>query len=719
MTTPETLKWSPSSTPSNKPSDALLKNFRATLEQRWKEFNKATLEEAFGIKSVRDSDADFQKAKATFDEAMAALWAIDTDEKLKQILEAPGRLSSTINTLKDYLASADKQKAYNTVLTHTLADLTGLKAQMTERPEDKKAAEVAAVAVTSGAWALLANSEVQGVLEGAKGEMTGEIKKALGPWGMIFRGVKDVPAKEVAIQIKDLSKEYNEKKWMDDPIDKLFAMVKLFFLKWQIGRADMDLSGEMTSEEMKLAGMKEKPWRNKPEERSRETIGEAGKNILYGGAYSGLISFHQNFLAKITGEKNPDENKRKIQAVYAYQSMYNLPYEKAQSLYLAHKWNPNNPDILKELSIDNQSKISSKDVVAALALIVDESLMSTKSLQKNKGTLASITVGEILTASHGDWSIAGDFEKIDPTLSSNPSQVFSQIFGNIGARFSLKKEWNTYRFGNPETQAQAESLGMNAVALWEISTLKININTLQESEIEKLQMDPKTADILKKLIAFWKSVKWPLAENFSFGQKSEYMNFYNTADIAPISLLKLYLVTWWSTDLQSMASPRKMWVYAIIRESLFDGTGANKDFWAAYFDKSIIAMGTAWALNPTDLDKYIPKDVQEAMGNISATIADNVVDSTWWIASRAWMALPTGWKIGAGASVTLGIMIIWRLRALKWIGMWAALGAASAASLFAGAVYAGLSDSDKKKYPKDAIEKWARWGMEKILAKTE
>jgi hypothetical protein len=32
-------------------------------------------------------------------------------------------------------------------------------------------------------------------------------------------------------------------------------MVKLFFLKWQIGRAKMDLSAHMTPEELKLAGL--------------------------------------------------------------------------------------------------------------------------------------------------------------------------------------------------------------------------------------------------------------------------------------------------------------------------------------------------------------------------------------------------------------------------------------------------------------------------------
>ena len=166
MASLEIQKSTPSWAPAKAPEDTLLKNFRATLEKRWNEFDRATMQEAIKqnplgqiwVQSLRDSDSDFINAKSTFDEAMQALNSIDTDAKLKQILETPGRLSSTINTLKDYLAKADKQKSYNAVLSHTLADLTGLKAQITEKPEDKKAAELAqaavpALAVTT-AWAL-------------------------------------------------------------------------------------------------------------------------------------------------------------------------------------------------------------------------------------------------------------------------------------------------------------------------------------------------------------------------------------------------------------------------------------------------------------------------------------------------------------------------------------------------------------------------------------
>ncbi len=49
-------------------------------------------------------------------------------------------------------------------------------------------------------------------------------------------------------------------------------------------------------------------------------------------------------------------------------------------------------------------------------------------------------------------------------------------------------------------------------------------------------------------------------------------------------------------------------------------------------------------------------------------------------------------------------MILWRLRALKWIGLGAAIGAGGAASAFAGAVFVGLSPENQKKFPKERIE---------------
>lgn len=44
------------------------------------------------------------------------------------------------------MTAPEKAKEYNHVLANTLADLTSLKSQVTDTAEDKKAAEIAAVA---------------------------------------------------------------------------------------------------------------------------------------------------------------------------------------------------------------------------------------------------------------------------------------------------------------------------------------------------------------------------------------------------------------------------------------------------------------------------------------------------------------------------------------------------------------------------------------------
>lgn len=46
MANSEALKSTPASTPATAPSDTLLKGFRTTLDQRWKEFDEATMKEA-------------------------------------------------------------------------------------------------------------------------------------------------------------------------------------------------------------------------------------------------------------------------------------------------------------------------------------------------------------------------------------------------------------------------------------------------------------------------------------------------------------------------------------------------------------------------------------------------------------------------------------------------------------------------------------------------
>lgn len=162
MTAEIPREWAPEA-----PKNTLLLKTRADLEKRWQEFDAATMQEArnspqatlgsvFGIatedriRAGRDADGDFQVAKKAFEEAKSALSAISTDAQLKWILSAPGRLASTIQgfeTHLKWLKDAERNLWYNRVLASTMADLTSLRAQMTENPADKREAEAALASI--------------------------------------------------------------------------------------------------------------------------------------------------------------------------------------------------------------------------------------------------------------------------------------------------------------------------------------------------------------------------------------------------------------------------------------------------------------------------------------------------------------------------------------------------------------------------------------------
>ena len=85
------------------------------------------------------------------------------DYMLKTALNSPRRLGQLIDELNVYfkeIKEADKTKQYNHVLGNTLTDLTTLRSQVTQAPQDQvKAKEVAtAVAALPTATVVLGDS---------------------------------------------------------------------------------------------------------------------------------------------------------------------------------------------------------------------------------------------------------------------------------------------------------------------------------------------------------------------------------------------------------------------------------------------------------------------------------------------------------------------------------------------------------------------------------
>lgn len=158
-----------------------MKNFRATLEQRWNEFDIATMQEAkskapFGAKYFRDNDSDFMNAKNAFDQAKAMLSGINNDSELKLNTQVLVTVESTLKALTDHLKlmkPEEKNKAINIILAKTTADLSQFKADITGKEEDKKQAEVAIAAekaipraalvatTTAGGLSLISSAEAK------------------------------------------------------------------------------------------------------------------------------------------------------------------------------------------------------------------------------------------------------------------------------------------------------------------------------------------------------------------------------------------------------------------------------------------------------------------------------------------------------------------------------------------------------------------------------
>lgn len=542
MATPEIQKNAPAGAPVSKPSDALLKSFRLTIQQRWQEFDTATMNEArkdpkarfwsllgmaseADIRAWRDKDAKFLQAKATFDKAIIAINSISTDEDLKKILATPGNLASSINDLKEYLAKADARIEYNAVLSHTFADLTDLKAKVTESPADKIEAASAKASIpelavaTTAAWSLLPSKEVRWAIDGIKGEITEKIEKAIGPWGMIFKWLKDVPVKDVATQIRELSKDWNEKKWLDDPFDKLFAGIKLFFLKFQISRAWLDLSKDLTPEELKLAGM-EVPVAPKKVDGPKvptewnidgttnpELMKQNADNLKYGVSVDMLLKFGQSREERAENVlwnagrilKEPKFNNLNI---WALRKGYNVNTKKIELWLL---WDTEK-SVISSIPIDPIEKQKALNLIARLFFDASGAIQSEVSACLLKGWQDISIYTGVLNASK-------DLRKFTPFWSidlSNPQAMIQEWAG----RFIPSLDPTTRELTG-ELAEDFNSSMWKKNALWIFVFAKDypvpldakSIDNHFKSDNLNLSKDPKDQEKLRKILQFWVNLR--------------------------------------------------------------------------------------------------------------------------------------------------------------------------------------------------------------------
>ena len=643
MSNPEIPKNAPASTPRS-PSDTLLKNFKVTLETRWKQFDIATMKEAnsqtiggFGAQAGRDNHPDFIKAKAAFDQARTSLNAVKDDAGLKQILNSPGNLLSAIQTLEAHFALAtapEKAKEYNHVLASTLADLTSLRSQVTETAEDKKAAEVAAVAVkampavavaaiaTGGAESLLSSADAKWLMnEGSK-----EIKT----------GIKSAIAEALGFDKKTMIEDMAKRaKWetigfMGTIRVMIFAMLsKISFL---------GMTDDWSPEEMSLAGLKRKVELGKTETGKEADNSAESINKIQDKNY-GVATLILSEIANIKAQKWG------VASIYQIPTMRTLKYSELKSAIT------NPAELRKKIGVG--SDVTDIALLTFAKPLVDEthSLYKTVTWSYQRANtskkIEDATLYEIIASIGPGMRTLATMKKIDITDLGGTTEELASSFIKVDDAGEV----------SGELVAQAEWLGLSKKIL---KTLFANRKQsfLKEGDLTTLLKDPNLTTEEKNKIEHIRTF------GLAFQQKllsDESLNFWNGNVVQNIvnkwgmnigDVLKSYILTGWKTESSQMTAIEKVWAYT----SFFLITGADPE-WAGAITWSLINMeNLAKAVKWKSIFDKVPEDVQKIMEEHFGVEA--AMKKVWQL---AWGAADTlGWfaKNSPGFAAILTICVL-------------------------------------------------------------
>jgi hypothetical protein len=241
----ENPKNIPSPTVAWSPSDTLLKNFRATIEAKWKKFDDAVPDIG---KSISD---DYKNAKREYERSMTLLTGIKNDDELKNNAMMSSQLDKTLDVLNAHLqklTKSEREEKYNEALKDMRDSLADLKWDITGKKELAEAAKLGGIAVAAVGAPALAGDVTVAMSEWLN-ELTGDIKKK---WvgGMIkeFLGFND------ASIVWDIRSAIETKK-NGKGLDKFVATFSLMFHKLLAKVFWLDLSKHLKPEEMNWAGI--------------------------------------------------------------------------------------------------------------------------------------------------------------------------------------------------------------------------------------------------------------------------------------------------------------------------------------------------------------------------------------------------------------------------------------------------------------------------------
>ncbi len=608
MTTPEVLRTTLPASPASAPSDTLLRNFRATLEDGWTKFDTAV--PSMG-KSGIFADGDYIKMKEEYDSAIQMLARIRNDDELRSNVAMRQKLDETIKVLRKHNTESDKQKAYNTALVEMETRLADL-----QKDVERNNTTLPAIALTS-TGAVMATDPIRNVTgwvaqvfdEGAH-ELSKEVQKLKkNPLGKIaeFFGFTEGNI------VSDFKEALFEKKsgWFDG----FFAGIKLWFYGFLAKAMGVDIAKWLTPEEMRLAGLKPQTSRTQTDTGNEDVSRKLDKN--YGVA--SLI------LSEIA---NDDAKKWHIASIYPLASMKTLKYRDMKG----NIWNT----ALLRKKIGAGNDVTDVALLTFTKPIIDEShslhsMIVSSFTKANPGKkIEDATLYEIIGSIGPGIRTLATMKKIDITDLAGTTEELATSFIKVDDSGEV----------SGELVAQAEWLNISKkvikVLFWDrkwgflkegdLTTL------LQDSRLtpeEKLQIE----NIRTFGLAFQKKLVSDTSLNFGNGSVMQAIVEKWGMNIGDV--LKSYILTGGKTDFTQMTAIEKVWAYT----SFFLIAGGDPE-WSGALTGSLINMeNLAKIVQWESIFEKIPKDVQQIMEEHFGVEA--ALKKIWQLAG--WAADALGW----------------------------------------------------------------------------
>lgn len=666
MTAPlENPRWNSSVLPAS-PPDTLLRNFRATLDTRWGEFDRATMKEAewrtimgIGARIWRDSDEKFLQTKSAFDNAKSMLATVKNDTELKASADVLRKVEETIQSLTRYLASIkpeEKSKSHNIILAKTTADLASFRAELTGKDADKREAEVAVAAEKAipraalVAWAaattvpFISSAEAKEFIqEGQK-----EAKWTLRTWILEAIGF------DKKTLIEDMAKQAKgESIWFEKKIKLwIFGLLnKISFL----GMMD-----DWTPEERKLAGIDNK-IPNEKETDKKEAVKEAGDTALIRTSFKGFARTYIQPVIDTTG-KIKYFSYANIDQIITIEKFKDMAWKDILGIYAKYK------SATEKKDIKNDFGIIDKDIDPELVFFVIERMATWKwktyiekhalTGQNNETT----TVWWIFSRLHKNMHLGSKFDSIKPSKPITGPSDIGEFLWEIGTKIDmpLQDAWSLLK--NIDYAGTLNELGIGAsMAGYVISNKHQSISQITLDTIKESDVDEPGKEWLKKVLDFWRKFQDTIVTHFSFGNPGKYKEFLSNKPIDIGDVFRLYATTGWDPSYEGMNPSQQAYVYM----KLWGILGKDPAFRGEYFNQPLIS-----ALFDAESKVHISPEVKNIIGTIFNSAAQSVFEKMGGFITEVWSTLDITQKAIFTAMLGAGIVALWYLRSVKWVGMW-------------------------------------------------